>query len=227
MGADKTGVIIVAAGSGSRMGGPTPKQFLMLAGKPVLVHTVERFLRALPDAGIVVAIGAEHTRVWSELAQTYGLEGRCRTCAGGPSRFHSVQNALEALGQCDTVLIHDGVRPLVGRELILRMADAAGEYGAAIPVLRPVDSFRITEGDGLSSPFERDRLRAVQTPQAFRGEVIRKAYAMEFDPSFTDDATVAESAGFRIELVEGQRSNMKITTPEDMEIASLLMEAGY
>lgn len=214
----------MAGGRGERMGGDTPKQFLALLGKPVLVHTVQRFQRALPDARIVVAVPPGYPKTWRTVARAHGL--RADACEGGESRFASVRNALHALGPCEYVMVHDGVRPLVSEALINRMLGAATHSGAAIPVTKPVDSYRVAGDDGASEPIDRRTLRAVQTPQVFRYDILTAAYARPFDPSFTDDASVIESAGFGIDLEEGDPMNIKITTPVDLELVQFLMGKG-
>lgn len=219
----KVSVIIVAGGSGSRMGGGVPKQFLELAGRPVLAHTVERFADALPDADIVVALPAEHIDRWGEIAAAYDL--RCKVCAGGATRFDTVKRALGEVAQSDYIMVHDGVRPLVSAGLITSALAAAKASGAAVPAVMPVDSFREVLGEG-SRPVDRSLLRAVQTPQAFRADILRRAYQTEYADRFTDDASVVESGGVAVTLCEGERSNIKITTPEDMIIAEAILKSG-
>ncbi len=221
------------------MGSSIPKQFLPLAGRPVLVRTVERFRAALPEAMIIVVLPETEMERWQVLTQKYHLSN-CYTCVGGLSRFHSVRNALNllregipqtattdreaagALAQDDLVAIHDGVRPLVSEELILRTIATANQQGTAVPVIEPVDSFRLLT-DNQSQPFDRTRLRAVQTPQVFRYGMLASAYERPFDPAFTDDASVVEHAGYPVILCSGERNNLKLTTPSDLMIAEALI----
>lgn len=219
---ESTGVIIVAGGSGSRMGSSHPKQFLFLESLPVLAHTVNAFAAALPAAKIVVVLPPAHISYWLNLAARF--EVALHTLAeGGAERFHSVQNGLAALpAETGLIAVQDGVRPLVSQELILRLVAAAAEHGAAIPVVEAVDSLREVDG-GSSHIIDRSRLRIVQTPQVFRAELLRNAYLNPFDPSFTDDASVVEQAGHPIFLCEGERTNIKITTPGDLVIAEALL----
>ncbi len=219
-------VIIVAGGSGTRMGGDIPKQFLPLAGKPILVHTVERFAGALPSAQIITVLPASQMERWRAMAAQWGLAGRITLCEGGENRFSSVKRGLALVdGRCRIVAVHDGVRPLVSRRTIAESIDAARREGAAIPVVAAVDSFREVTAGG-SHPVDRERLRAVQTPQVFRADLLRRAYGAEFDPAFTDDASVVERLGVRVALVEGDRANVKITTPVDLAVAGALLAAA-
>ncbi len=216
---EKTAVIIVAGGSGTRMGSEVPKQFLPLAGRPVLVHTLERFLATLPRADVVVVLPAGETARWEAICREYALEGTHRVCPGGENRFLSVKAGLAMVPDADFVLVQDGVRPLASGELIRRVLDTARRTGAAVPVAEPADSFRRVDAEGVSAAVDRSSLRSVQTPQGFRGELLRQAYRQPWCAAFTDDATVVERAGGRIVLCEGERSNIKITTPFDMVVA--------
>ncbi len=222
------GAVIVAGGSGQRMGGGVSKQFLPLGpeGKPVLVHTVERFLAALPERSpVVVVVPAGDMERWREIAQRWGVWEKAGTCAGGRTRYESVRNGLAAIA-CDVVAIHDGVRPLVSAGLIERAFAAAGMYGSAIPCVRPVDSFRADDGYGGTVVRDRDILWAVQTPQVFGFEAIRGAYENPFDARFTDDAGIFEAHGGHIHICEGERQNIKITSPVDMVIANALIDGA-
>ncbi len=219
----RIGIIIVAGGNGSRMGASVPKQFLPLAGKPVLVHTVERLLTALPGASMVVALPQEEMGRWAGIASTFGLEGTHTVSRGGQTRFESVRNALAFVGECDIIAVHDGVRPLVSAGLIERVINTAATHGAAIPAITPEDSFRELTPDGGSHPIDRSVLRAIQTPQVFSAALLRKAYETHYDPRFTDDASVVEHAGGRVTLCEGDPANIKITTPFHMRLAEALM----
>ncbi len=219
-----TVILIVAAGSGLRMGSEIPKQFLPLGGKPVLAHTVGRFAAAQPGARIVVVLPADGFSHWEQETRKWLPGIRFEVCRGGENRFASVRAGLAVAGPCDQVLIHDGVRPLASEGLIIRVLECVAAYGSAVPVVEPVDSFRSIDATG-SAPIERSTLRAVQTPQGFTYETIAEAYALPYHPGFTDDASVVEASGRRVTLCEGERLNIKITTPEDLAVAEALIAA--
>ena len=214
----KYGVIIVAGGSGSRMQSALPKQFLMLGGLPVVARTINIFAEALPSADIVVVLPEAHIPLWRNLEARFDVAPH-RCVAGGAERFHSVKCGIEALGSdVEYIAVHDGVRALVSKRLIIRTLLDAEKSGATIPVVEVADSFRRVDG-AESHIVPRSELRAVQTPQIFSAELLRRAYEQPFDSSFTDDASVVEAMGHRISLVDGERSNLKLTTPEDLEWA--------
>ena len=208
----KRGVIIVAGGSGKRMQSALPKQFMMLGGLPVVAHTINTFSEALPGAEIVVVLPEEHIPLWRNLAARFDIAVH-RCIAGGKERFHSVKNGLDALS----------AEALATKKMILRVQLAAEETGAAIPVTEVVDSYRRVDGSE-SYIVPRSELRIVQTPQTFSAELLRRAYEQPFSDKFTDDASVVEALGAKITLVEGERRNIKLTTPEDMLIAERLLE---
>lgn len=216
-------MIIVAGGSGKRMQSALPKQFMMLGGLPVVAHTINTFSEALPGAEIVVVLPEEHIPLWRNLAARFDIAVH-RCIAGGKERFHSVKNGLDALSEeVEYVAVHDGVRALATKKMILRVQLAAEETGAAIPVTEVVDSYRRVDGSD-SYIVPRTELRIVQTPQTFSAELLRRAYEQPFSDKFTDDASVVEALGAKITLVEGERRNIKLTTPEDMAIAERLLE---
>ena len=214
----KRGVIIVAGGSGSRMQSALPKQFLMLGGMPVVARTINSCSEALPGAEIVVVLPEEHIALWENLRARFDVAPH-RIVAGGKERFYSVLNGINALSEeVEYIAVHDGVRALATKRLMIRAMLAAEEHDAVIPVVDVVDSYRRVEGEE-SFIVPRAALRIVQTPQVFRASTLRRAYQQAFSPAFTDDASVVEAAGGRIALVEGERTNIKLTTPEDMEWA--------
>ncbi len=222
----RTGVILVAGGSGQRMGSPIPKQFLTLReGATILETTLRRFTDTLPDAEIVVVLPAAETARWQAICRERPAIPFHRLCTGGATRFESVRNGLAALGPCDLIAVHDGVRPLVSSALIRTCIATAAAHGSAIPAVRPADSFRTVDASG-NRIIDRDTLRAIQTPQIFRADLLRAAYRQPGRPSFTDDASVVEAAGTPVTLCEGEKYNIKITTPEDLALARLLVEAG-
>ena len=224
----RIGVIIVAGGSGVRMGSPIPKQFLPLQGKPLLVRTVERLLSILPAARMVIALPKDEIGRWTGIMTEYGLQGTHTLCNGGSTRFESVKNALSTIGPCDIIAVHDGVRPFVSAGLVQRVIDTASLHGTAIPCIAPDDSFRQLTPDGGSAPIDRSMLRAVQTPQAFSAELLHHAYQTPYDPRFTDDASVVEySEGWPVTLCEGDPANIKITTPFHMALAEALLNSEH
>ena len=220
----KRGVIIVAGGSGRRMGGALPKQFMMLDNEPILARSINRMHEALPAAEIVVVLPEEHVELWKNIAARFDV-ARHKIALGGKERFHSVKNGLAALSdEVAIVGIHDAVRPLASKKLIIKLFLEAENNTAVIPVVAPIDSYRIVEGDD-SRIIDRSALRMVQTPQVFQAEALRKAYEQPFSSTFTDDASVMEAAGHKVTLVEGERENIKITTPSDMLIAEAIINA--
>lgn len=220
----KQWTIIVAGGSGQRMGAQTPKQFLELRGVPVLVRTLQAFRSAVSDGGIVVVLPAEHHQTWAEICAKYDVPEHI-TATGGASRFDSVKAGLKAVPeQASLIAVHDGVRPFVSKSLVGRCFAEAEQFGSAVPVVRAVDSFRrVTEAG--SECVNRDELRAVQTPQVFDAKVLRQAYEVEGGAAFTDDASVVEALTGQVHLTEGERINIKITTPSDLLFGEAVIEA--
>ncbi len=213
----RNAVIIVAGGKGLRMGGDIPKQFLVVDGMPILMHTISRFAEWDGTMEIVVVLPESQQQYWRELCQEYGFDIRHTIATGGKERFHSVKNGLAVVpAECGLVAVHDGVRPYVSHETIARCFDAAGRYGAAVPVTPVVETIRHIEPDGRSITVPRADYRLVQTPQVFRTDLLRRAYEQEFTTAFTDDASVVEAMGIEVTLVEGNRENIKITTPADL-----------
>ena len=214
----KRGVVIVAGGSGSRMQSALPKQFLMLGEMPIVARTINTFSEALPGAEIVVVLPEAHIALWENLRARFDVAPH-RIVAGGKERFHSVLNGMNALSaEVEYIAVHDGVRALATKRLIIRTMLAVEEHDAVIPVVDVVDSYRRVEGDN-SYIVPRSDLRIVQTPQVFKAQLLRDAYNVEFSSAFTDDASVVEAYGGHITLVEGERTNIKITTPEDIVLA--------
>ena len=217
-------VIIVAGGKGLRMGGDVPKQFLPVGGKPVLMRTIEAFRKVYDEIQVILVLPHDQQEYWAELCQKYDFDIPLLTANGGDSRFHSVKNGL-ALVPADiegVVGVHDGVRPFVSEETIRRCYQAAWENGAAIPVVPVVETVRQILPEGDSVTVDREHYRLVQTPQAFTINVLKKAYLQPYQKEFTDDASVVEEMGHPITLVEGNRGNIKLTTPEDLKLAEVL-----
>lgn len=199
-----------------------PKQFLHLEERPLLMHTVERFFTFDEDIKLIIVLPEEHIPLWQKLISEHSFNISHQVVPGGEERFHSVKSGLEAVSEDSLVAIHDGVRPLVSHDTIWRCYADAEEFGSAVPFVEPADSVRLLAGYD-SRPFPRGEVRLIQTPQVFNGKMIKKAYDRAFDPSFTDDATVAEASGVTIHLTHGNRENIKITTPEDLIVAHALL----
>ena len=216
-------VIIVAGGRGLRMGSELPKQFLLLGGKPVLMHTIDAFYRYDADIQVVLVLPRDHQDYWKSLCSSYHFEIPDRIVDGGETRFHSVRNGLQVIGGTGLVGVHDGVRPFVSKEVIERCYLEAEQKQAVIPVVEVVETVRHLQGDE-SSTVPRNEYRLVQTPQVFSVPLLKKAYLQPYSPSFTDDASVVESFGEKVFLTEGNRENIKITTPFDLIIGKAWVE---
>ncbi|GAA4326594.1 2-C-methyl-D-erythritol 4-phosphate cytidylyltransferase [Flaviaesturariibacter amylovorans] len=214
--------LIVAGGTGTRMGSPTPKQFLLLHDKPVLYYTIRTFLEAYPDIQIILVLPEDFTDMGREIIDAWFDYSRIRVTAGGETRFHSVQNGLQLIDEDGIVFVHDGVRCLLTPDLIRRCHDKALENGSAIPVVPCRDSVRLlTAAD--NEAIERTRLVLVQTPQTFHSRILQSAFAIDYKERFTDEATVVEAYGLKIELVEGEEDNIKITRPVDLQVAEAIL----
>lgn len=220
--------ILVAGGQGLRMGGDVPKQFLPLGGRPVLMHTIDRFREVFPDMHIIVVLPQGQHDYWHDLCRRHHLEGGFLTAPGGDTRFHSVLNGLNAIPADVSeglVGVHDGVRPFVSRDTLRRCYEEAARSGTAVPVTPVVETLRHVSPDGESMTVPRSDYRLVQTPQVFSLALLCQAYRQPYAPQFTDDASVVEALGERITLVEGNRENIKLTTPADLLLAKGIMEA--
>ena len=215
--------LIVAGGNGSRMGSEIPKQFLELCGKPILMHTLERFNNYDPHIQLILVLPELQFPYWNELCLKYHFSLRHKLIAGGSSRFQSVQNGLQVLPNTGLVFIHDGVRPLVSSETIRNCEQTTIAKGNALPVMPVIESLREIITDG-NKHTDRSLFRLVQTPQTFQLKIIRQAYQQEENAAFTDDASVCEAYGENINLVEGNPENIKITRPSDLKIAGLLLK---
>lgn len=200
----------------------TPKQFLLLGGKPLLMHSLSAFPSAYPDISLVLALPADQFSRWQELCDQYDFSIPHQVVAGGETRFHSVQNALPVITGEGLVAIHDGARPLVTRALIRKVFAAAEQSGNCIPVISLNESLRIISGTA-SHAVDRNTCRIVQTPQVFHTTILKNAYLQPFREQFTDDATVVESIGETIYLVDGDPANLKITNPDDLAAAEILI----
>ena len=218
-------VIIVAGGSGKRMGGEVPKQFLLVAGKPVLMHTVEAFTRTSDGFRFILVLPEEHFSTWKSLCEQYNFTEPMQMVAGGKERFFSVKNALEYVPNGALVAVHDGVRPFVSEETINEAFKVAEKNGSAVPVIDEVDSLRRVS-DGTSQAVNRAEYKRVQTPQVFQSTLLKTAYSQEFSSFFTDDASVVESISEKITLTNGNVENIKLTTPHELLLAEALVN-GY
>lgn len=217
-------VIIVAGGKGLRMGGEIPKQFLPIGGKPVLMRTIERFHEYDPALKIILVLPKDQQEFWQELCRKHDFKIMHQVADGGETRFQSSKNGLAHIPDEDegVVAIHDGVRPFVSADMIERCFDAARDDFAAIPVMPVTDTLRyIDRGHGHN--VLRDHFRSVQTPQCFDLSLAKQAFNQPYRETFTDDASVIESLGCQVTMVEGNRQNIKLTTPFDMMIAELLI----
>jgi 2-C-methyl-D-erythritol 4-phosphate cytidylyltransferase len=216
--------VIVAGGSGTRMGADRPKQFLLLRHEPVLLHTLRRFAEpALGVTEIIVVLPADQLETWQQLCAEHRVSIPHTLVRGGATRWASVKAGLAALSEHPEglVAVHDGVRPLVSRLVVERTYAAAATHAAAAAAVMPKDSVRLVSQHG-SAAQNRSRLRLMQTPQTFEIDLLRRAYAMPELASFTDDATVVDDL-CRVQLVEGDYRNLKITTPEDLVVAEALL----
>lgn len=215
----KRTALILAGGKGLRMGTSLPKQFLLLNDKPVLMHTLSTFYTLDSDIRLILVLPEDQRGYWSNLCKEYRFAVPHEMVSGGLTRFESVQNGLAAAGEEGLIAIHDGVRPMVTPELIQRCFEAAQRDGAVIPVTPVIESLRLLEATG-NRAVERGVYRLVQTPQTFQAEWIQRAYREANSTDYTDDASVAEAAGFSIHLVEGERQNLKITEAADLQLAT-------
>ena len=219
-------LIVVAGGKGTRMGGEMPKQFQFLGGKPLVMVTLERLNAIDPAMQLILVLPAQHIELWKQLCKEHSFAVPLILAQGGSTRFHSVQNGLAQVDDMEDALVgvHDGVRPFVSPKVLDECFSRAWTDGAAIPMIDLQDSLRHIVGSDATEVVPRDRYRLVQTPQVFKLSLLRRAYEQRFVESFTDDASVVEALGEKVSGVEGNRENIKITTPFDMLVAKTLME---
>lgn len=213
--------VFVAGGSGTRMKSELPKQFISLSGVPILQRTIERFLDAAPDMHIITVLPAQNLGTWKEICSLGSLDAPQTIVTGGITRFHSVQNALQKVPDGAIVAIHDGVRPLVSVALIREMRRRMSECRALIPVVPVTDTLR--SKDPSEPDPDRSKIVAVQTPQMFLSEDLKAAYKQPYSTLFTDDASVATAKGIPLSFIDGERYNLKITTPEDLSLAEYIL----
>ena len=217
----KKHIIIVAGGKGLRMGGDIPKQFLPVGGKPVLMRTLEAFHAYDAYMQLILVLPVSQQAYWKQLCAEYQFDLAHEIADGGETRFHSVKNGLSLVKEDGLVGVHDGVRPFVSQEVIARCYEEAVSLKAVIPVIGVVETVRHLTGEG-SETVPRDQYKLVQTPQVFEVALLRRAYEQVYTELFTDDASVVEALGEKVYLVEGNRENIKLTTPFDLKLAEWL-----
>ncbi|MBP7498191.1 MAG: 2-C-methyl-D-erythritol 4-phosphate cytidylyltransferase [Bacteroidales bacterium] len=212
--------IIVAGGTGSRMQTDIPKQFLPLAGQPVIMHSISAFLNYSPEINIIIAIHPDYFDLWDKLCRQHKFLINIKYTAGGLTRYQSVKNCLNLINNDEEtiVAIHDAARPFINKKFINNLFIEAQKYENAIPAIQPNDSVRVLDNE-TNLPIDRNKIRLIQTPQCFKLNLIKNAYSADYSDDFTDDASVLESAGFKIHLSEGSPFNFKITKSEDLILA--------
>jgi 2-C-methyl-D-erythritol 4-phosphate cytidylyltransferase len=216
--------IIVAGGSGIRMGGSLPKQFILLDEKPVLYYTIKTFLESYEDLQIILVLPVGYTDMGQEIIDAYFDKDRIRITAGGDTRFQSVKNGLALVSDESIIFVHDGVRCLISPQLIHRCYTQAVETGTAIPAVVSKDSIRLIREDG-NEAYDRNKVMLIQTPQTFHSKILIPAFQIDYKDKFTDEASVVEAFGMKVSLVEGEDSNIKITKPLDLLLAEKIIAA--
>jgi len=216
--------IIVAGGTGKRMGSNIPKQFLLIKNKPLIYYSIKTFYDAFDDLQIILVLPVSYMDRGEEIIDGYFDKERIRITAGGDSRFQSVKNGLKLVEDESIVFVHDAVRCLVSRDLVSRCHEVALQTGSAIPVVLSKDSVRLVNEDS-NEPLDRTKIALVQTPQTFHSKIIIPAYQIDHKDKFTDEATVVEAYGLKVSLVEGEEENIKITKPLDLIIAEKILES--
>lgn len=215
-------VIIVAGGSGTRMNTDTPKQFINLNGKPILMHTIEKFHCSIQPLDIILVLSTQYNDQWKQLCETHSFTIPHQLVAGGETRYHSVKNGLEFVSNGCIVGIHDAARPFASKKVIFDAYTIAEKKGNAIPAIPISDSIRFIKNKE-SVAVNRSNYVNIQTPQCFQSDLIKKAFLKTYQPEFTDDATVLEAFGEQINLIEGNTENIKITIPMDLIFAEALL----
>lgn len=220
----KRAVVIVAGGSGTRMNSEIPKQFLLLKGMPILMHTITRFHRFDSNMQLIIVLPKSEADRWERLCDEFHFSIAHQVVEGGSTRFHSVKNGLALVDDNTIVGIHDGVRPLIASSVIERCFTEAANGLSVVPTIPSVDSLRMVTNNG-NIALDRSLIRLVQTPQVFPSSLLKSAYEQEYTPTFTDDASVVEAMGYPITLAEGNVENIKITNPLDLAIAERVFES--
>jgi 2-C-methyl-D-erythritol 4-phosphate cytidylyltransferase len=214
--------LIVAGGKGTRMNNDIPKQFLLLKNKPVLYYTIKAFTDAYENIEIILVLPEEHISNGKEIIDGYFSHSRISITAGGRTRFHSVQNGLALVNEECIIFVHDGVRCLVTHNLIMKCYETAFEKGNAVPAIDCGDSLRVLTANG-NKILDRNKVKIIQTPQTFHSKILLPAYKIDYKDKFTDEASVVEEFGLAINLIEGEKNNIKITTPADLHLAEILL----
>lgn len=217
--------VIVAGGMGVRMNTSIPKQFLLLNNKPLLYYSIDVFLKTYNDLKVILVLHEQHISKGQEIIDAYFDNSRIMICEGGRTRFHSVQNGLALIESESIILVHDGVRCLLSKDLVERCYLKAEKTGSAIPVISLKDSARLLTVEGHVT-LDRDTIKLVQTPQAFHSKILLEAFKIDYKDKFTDEATVVEAFGIKVNLIEGEESNIKITTPEDLYFAQNILNVS-
>jgi 2-C-methyl-D-erythritol 4-phosphate cytidylyltransferase len=215
--------LIVAGGNGTRMKNDIPKQFLFLKNKPILYYSIKVFLDTYDDIEIILVLPEEHIGKGQEIVDGYFDATKIIITAGGRTRFHSVKNGLALVKDEAIIFVHDGVRCLLTKDLIKKCYEAALELGNAIPAVDCSDSVRMLTSNG-NKIIDRKKIKLIQTPQTFHSKILLPAYQIDYKDQFTDEATVVEAFGLKVNLIEGEKDNIKITTPEDLIFADLILE---
>ena len=218
----KKTAIIVAGGTGQRMGTALPKQFLAIEGKSILLHTVSQFVAAFWDINFVIVLPADYIQEGENLIASSEITQPVQIVAGGDTRFQSVKNGLSQVDPDAIVFVHDAVRCLLTTDLIQRCYQQAVEKGSAIPAVSSTDTVRIIEGT-KHHVVDRANVMMIQTPQTFNAAILKKAFEQAYQPSFTDEANVLEASGNEVYLIEGEHENIKITRPLDLAIAEYIL----
>ena len=218
----KKTAIIVAGGTGQRMGTTLPKQFLAIEGKSILLHTIGQFVTAYTDINFIIVLPADYIQDGKALITSSGLSQSFQFVAGGDTRFQSVKNGLAQADPASVVFVHDAVRCLLTPALIQRCYQQAVEKGSAIPAVSSTDTIRIFDGNQYHV-VDRANVMMIQTPQTFNAALLKKAFEQAYQPSFTDEANVLEASGKEVYLIEGEYENIKITRPLDLAIAEYIL----
>jgi len=216
-------VIITASGKGLRMQSDIPKQFIEIAEKPILIHTIEKFYNYDKQINIIVTLNSQMLEYWQDLIEKYKFKIQHKTVIGGDTRFQSIKNAITEIEENSITAVHDAVRPLVSLNTIVRCFKKAEECGNAVPYININESIREISGNE-NKIANRENFVLIQTPQVFKSDILIKAYKQEFSESFTDDASVIENIGYEINLIEGNSENIKITKPQDLKIIEALLK---
>jgi 2-C-methyl-D-erythritol 4-phosphate cytidylyltransferase len=216
-------VIIVAAGSGKRLKHPIPKQFLELKGKPVIMHTAEAFYKYDPQMEFIIVLASDKVAFWNDLKKKHAFQIPHKIAIGGATRFHSVKNGLQKVEKGNIVAVHDAARPFVSQDTIKQCFNTAEKEGNCIPTLDIAESVRMANGNTNTS-INRLDIKIVQTPQIAKLEIFKKAFLQDYQPEFTDEAKVLENAGYKINIIQGNQENIKITTPFDWKIAMAIID---